>query len=91
MSGNQPFRAKTKADLYKKIRIGMPSYEEPIWSALSKEGKNFVVKCLNVEASKRPSAEELLKDEWFKKQANSNIKMDDSVKSSIISNIKSYQ
>ncbi len=65
LCGIEPFSGTTKADLFKTILKGEPSFKGYDWKVISKDAKDFIRLCLNKKAKKRPSAEELLNHKWI--------------------------
>lgn len=65
-----PFVGATNQEIYDKILSDQPvSFENgSVWEDVSPAAKDFVLQCLEKDASKRPSAEELLSHEWFLQQ-----------------------
>jgi serine/threonine protein kinase len=41
------------------------SFDEPVWSRISKEAKNFVASCLELDPSKRLTLKEATRHPWF--------------------------
>jgi calcium-dependent protein kinase len=64
--------------------------EEPEWDEVSDDAKDLVRKLLDFEMNKRISAEDSLKHPWFKKYSTE-IKVEKSVKSKALSNLKNFR
>ena len=73
LCGSPPFYGKSEKEIFQKILDGSISFKHKIWSKVSDEAKNLVVKLLQVDPSKRISAAEALEDIWFKNNININI------------------
>ena len=72
LCGSPPFYGKNEKEIFKKILDGNFSFRHKIWNKISTEGKNLVLKLLQVNPMKRLSAQEALEDVWFKKNININ-------------------
>ena len=72
LCGSPPFYGKNEKEIFKKILDGNFSFRHKIWNKISTEGKNLVLKLLQVNPMKRLSAQEALEDVWFKKNLNIN-------------------
>ena len=70
LCGSPPFYGKSEKEIFQKILDGNISFKHKIWSKVSDEAKNLVVKLLQVDPSKRISAAEALEDIWFKNNIN---------------------
>ena len=62
LCGQFPFRSSTDKDLYRKITKGLFNVPEHV----SFSGKRLICRILEVDPSKRPSAEDILRDQWFR-------------------------
>lgn len=51
----------------KKVMIGKFTFKHKIFNKISESAKNLISKMLTINYHKRISAEEALKDTWFKK------------------------
>jgi len=65
LGGYQPFQASNNSELYNKIKKGNYSFDRNTWGAISNGPKRLIKKMLVVDPRRRPSAKELLKDEWL--------------------------
>ena len=64
MNGCFPFRGSTDKELYRRIQRGtFVMHNEEASDLLL----NLLIKMFNVEADSRPTIDELLNDDWFKK------------------------
>ena len=66
LSGAPPFTADTAKEILQLIKIGDVKYEEDVWPAVSKEGKDLIKKMLCYDQEKRISAKKALEHKWFK-------------------------
>ena len=72
--GRCPFRGENERDLYRKISKGVFSFpDESYWNMdefrgmqISPQFKALVKRILEVRPEKRPTCEQILKDEWLK-------------------------
>ena len=73
LCGSPPFYGKSEKEIFQRILDGSISFKHKIWSKISDEAKNLVIKLLQVDPSKRLSAAEALEDIWFKNNIDINI------------------
>ena len=73
LCGSPPFYGKNEKEIFKKILDGNFTFKHKIWKKISTEGKNLVLKLLQLNPTKRISAKEALEDVWFKKNFNLNV------------------
>ena len=73
LCGSPPFYGKNEKDIFKKILDGNFTFRHKIWNKISTEGKNLVLKLLQVNPTKRINAKKALEDVWFQKNFNLNI------------------
>ena len=73
ISGEFPFDAEFHDQLLACILDGKVSLKESIWSTVSVELKNLLLKLLQKDPEKRITAEAALKDLWIQKSYKSNI------------------
>lgn len=65
LSGELPFGGKDDDELIHKIRTEPLQWSAPCWEFISQEAKDFIKQCLEKDPTKRPSAEELLTNDWM--------------------------
>jgi len=73
MFGRTPFRAQSERELYTKIGKGNFGFPDEVYSTyeefkslkVSAGAKKLLKKILQVGQAKRPSAEDILSDEWL--------------------------
>eukprot|EP01107_Rhizomastix_libera_P002377 TRINITY_DN140_c0_g1_i2.p1 TRINITY_DN140_c0_g1~~TRINITY_DN140_c0_g1_i2.p1 ORF type:complete len:453 (+),score=92.52 TRINITY_DN140_c0_g1_i2:180-1361(+) len=68
VSGYLPFFADTQPELFEKIMEGKFTFAQPLWKDVSNEVKEFITRCLTLDAASRPSASDLLKHPWVSKK-----------------------
>ena len=73
LCGSPPFYGKNEKEIFSKVIFGNYSFNQKIWTKISKEAKNLVEKLLEVNPSKRLSAKEALNHKWFKINKNQNL------------------
>ena len=73
LCGSPPFYGKSEKEIFQRILDGSISFKHKIWSKISDEAKNLVIKLLQVDPTKRLSAAEALEDIWFKNNIDINI------------------
>jgi len=72
--GRTPFRAENERELYRKIAKGSFYFPDEVYQKqeefrdlkVSQSLKNMFKKIFVVNGDKRPTCDEILKDEWFK-------------------------
>ncbi|CAJ1949199.1 unnamed protein product [Cylindrotheca closterium] len=65
LSGEMPFGGKDDEELVHNIRNKPFAWEAPCWEYISDEAKAFIQLCLERDPTKRPSAEDLLSNDWM--------------------------
>ena len=78
LCGSPPFYGKNEKEIFRKILDGNFTFRHKIWSKISTEAKNLVLKLLQVNPVKRISAQEALEDVWFQKNFNINNPLENS-------------
>ena len=63
--GDMPFGGSTRKEMAKKIVAGKYSMEGKKWKTISKEAKDFIKKCLQMEPKLRYTADQALKSPWL--------------------------
>lgn len=64
--GGPPFNGKTDEDIFAKIKKGIFSFPEKEANKISSEARALITRMLTLSMDKRPSADEVLKDPWFR-------------------------
>jgi calcium-dependent protein kinase len=65
LCGYPPFNGSTDTKIMERIKRGKFIFPEEEWDQISKQAKDLITKMLTLDRFKRPTAEELLKHEWF--------------------------
>jgi calcium/calmodulin-dependent protein kinase I len=65
LSGRPPFRGKSKEEILHNIMTKPVSFGHKNWEKISPEAKMFVKACLNCDPKKRPTAQQLINDNWI--------------------------
>jgi len=65
LSGRPPYGGKKKEDIYRSIKSGELSFNDPLWGKISKQAIDFIKAALNRNKNERPSAEALLDHPWI--------------------------
>lgn len=67
LRGSHPFGGETVAQLFKNIRSGAYSFQDPAWSDVSSEAKHLIVKLLDSNWQSRITASQALRHPWIVK------------------------
>ena len=92
LCGYPPFNAakgETDIDITEKIKSGIFSFPKEEWSGISNNAKNVIRRMLDLDIKRRPTAEELMKDKWFKRAKIFNVNL--KFKSQVMKNMKGFQ
>lgn len=77
IGGYSPFRAETPEDFLEEVRSNnFVVFHHKYWQAISEAAKDFIVKSLDIDNRRRPTAEQLLQHPWILshiKQKQSNL------------------
>ncbi len=66
LCGYSPFRSESVPDFLNEVEDNnFLVFHERYWKSISKDAKIFILKCLDVDPSERPTTQELLKDPWI--------------------------
>lgn len=67
LSGYSPFVADSVEHFLQECTAGRypVEFQKPYWDNISDKAKNFILRAMTLEPHRRPTAEELLKDEWI--------------------------
>lgn len=76
--GYLPIMKETQSELFQEIRTGNWKFQEEDWEHISKEARDFISKCLNVDPEQRWTVEEALESPWIHADAD-----DESIASTI--------
>ncbi|KAJ1909972.1 hypothetical protein IWQ60_010896 [Tieghemiomyces parasiticus] len=70
LCGYTPFWGEDTPALFESIRRGEYEFEDDYWHGISAAAKAFIARLLQVDPTRRPTAQEALDDPWFKVDAN---------------------
>lgn len=86
IGGYSPIRAQNPQDFLDEVRTNnFVVFHEKYWSGISEEAKDFIIKSLDIDNRRRPSASDLLQHPWIKNHLNNSSSENDK---NIISNIR---
>lgn len=86
--GVPPFNGKTDEDIFEKIKKGTFKFPES-GHKVSDEAKKLITKMLTKNPDNRPSADQLLKDQWFEKLRDKTADLENNVLS--IKSLKQFK
>jgi len=66
LCGYPPFYGDNPAELCQKIVAGKYTFPDPEWTYISDRAKDFVRKCLTLDASIRPTSAQIMEHPWLK-------------------------
>jgi calcium-dependent protein kinase len=87
LSGSPPFYGKTRKEVIAKILKGKLSFNQDIWTLVSSDAKDLIIRMLEMNPVKRPSPQEVLSHPWFFKN-KTNIKINSEL---YLENMKKYE
>ena len=90
LSGNMPFSGATDEEVFRNIKKGQISFDNPVWDRVTPPGKDLLKSLLEPDENKRPTVAEALKHEWFQLVKTYPPEID-VLDPSIVSSIKKYQ
>jgi len=67
LSGTPPFPGKDDKDILRKVKVGKYNFDDAVWLNVSEDAKRFIKKMMELDPSKRYSAQDALDDGWFTK------------------------
>lgn len=92
LSGQLPFKGKTKKAIMDQIIAGTYDFAGKEWSLVSEKAKNFVAKLMNYNPDERLSAEQALADPWILELThNKKNEPDDQMTLNALGNLKTYR
>ncbi|RLN97954.1 hypothetical protein BBJ28_00008631, partial [Nothophytophthora sp. Chile5] len=71
LCGYPPFYGDTDPEIFASVRAGRYDFDSPEWTNVSSEAKDLISRLLLVDASKRLTAEEVLRHPWLSGSAPS--------------------
>jgi len=90
LSGRPPFKGQSKNEIFRSIMQGSLSFDNPIWDVISAEAKDFIVRALHSDPSKRATAKNLLDHPWLYRQINE-VNVKDQVQLEVANNLKQFR
>ncbi|KAK9074216.1 hypothetical protein SSX86_006813 [Deinandra increscens subsp. villosa] len=66
LTGVPPFYGENDKTIFDKVMMAKPDMESLPWPSISKNAKNLVAKMLSEDPKKRPTATDVLNDQWMK-------------------------
>ncbi|KAF4676681.1 hypothetical protein FOL47_005632 [Perkinsus chesapeaki] len=69
LSGMPPFSGSNEQAILRSVRVGKYNFSAPVWKSVSPEAKQFVVRLLTKDPTRRPSCSEALRDPWLQSAA----------------------
>jgi len=90
LSGRPPFKGRSKNEIFRSIMQGSLSFDNPIWDVISAEAKDFIVRALHSDPSKRATAKNLLEYPWLYRQINE-VNVKDQVQLEVANNLKQFR
>lgn len=70
LSGRPPFNGHKDSEIYKRIQKQRVNFDNPEWTHVSRQCKQFIMKLLNKNPLYRPSAEEAFQSRWVQERSN---------------------
>jgi len=86
--GYPPFFGDTDSEILNKVKSGVYDFPAEDWAQISDDAKNLIKKFLQMDESKRISAEDALNDDWIQKKAPASEKQ---MNSKVITNFRSFR
>lgn len=65
MSGQNPFASDNAEETYRKLIKAQYNFDGPVWDEVSKNGKNFVRRLLQLDPAQRMTVDEAMKHYWI--------------------------
>jgi calcium-dependent protein kinase len=90
LSGSVAFTGKNTEDIFKSIKKGQVNFDNPVWDKVTPPAKDLLMRLLDGDDSKRPTAAEALQHHWFKEVKTYSEELD-LLDSTVISSMKQYQ
>ena len=66
--GTPPFNGNSRREVMSKIKKGAFTFKNRVWTVISAEAKDLIIKMLQLDPDKRPSCREVLSHPWFNKE-----------------------
>ena len=90
LSGYMPFSGSTDEEVFRSIKKGKLSFENPVWEKVTPPGKDLILKLLEPDENKRLTAAEALEHEWFRLVKSYSPEID-VLDTTIMKSMKKYQ
>ena len=90
LCGEPPFNGKNTSELFKKIKTTDYGFNQPIWSQISNEAKDFIEKLIDPDLDTRMTVEQALSHEWIAGIEGNILNLDDN-SAKIFSRLKSFE
>jgi calcium-dependent protein kinase len=90
LSGALPFNGNTDREITQKILSGAVSFDLGEWEHVSDQAKHLIRRMLTKDPKRRPSAEEVLQDEWIQNYSQY-LTENKSVADSALGNLKTFR
>jgi len=75
LAGCPPFKGKTDAEVFFKVRAGLVSFEKDVWLHISNDAKNLIKNLLKLKPEERYTAQQALGHKWIKESAPSTLRV----------------
>jgi len=85
--GYPPFFGDTDSEILNKVKAGVYDFPAEDWAQISADAKNLIKSCLEMDETKRISAEEALKHSWIGKAPS----YDKPMSSKVMTNFRSFR
>jgi len=76
LSGIPPFNGTSDSEIMAAIKKGKFNFSNKVWNSVSTDAKEFITALLQIDVSKRLSAEEALKHKWIVEQSKLEVNAD---------------
>lgn len=89
LSGELPFRGRTKDQILANILACSYNFDGPTWDKISNEAKEFIKKLMKYNPAERYSAEQALQDPWIVKSTQQS--HDKIIEKKALENLRAYR
>lgn len=90
LSGSPPFNGRSDKIIMENVAKGNYSFDSSEWKDVSNLAKDFIRKLLEMDPSKRYSAEQAINDPWMKKYTNEKV-VDVPLMRTALTNMKNFR